>query len=409
MYKNTETGDWEHDFRIEGLPRYRACYGSRKADAERLHAVAVAVFRANDVALVAALKGRRATLEQFAQLRERGRPFADALSAANVVEPWPTLAVAVENYLQAVDENQKKSRGTYIAAESQLKRFVTFAGGDTPLDAITTARVSEYQSLLVAEGYAVNTVTNYVWRVSALFRWFMRREERDARDLRRPPRPLYIPIDHETVSTAHTKRTRFLAEPEAQRIISATPEPLLFPICCGLFAGFRVAEMMQLRTGFDVDLELGTLAVQVQPTWKPKTERSIRHVPIGSMLRPILERHLAKYSNDQWVTPARRDSAQPMTRHYLGKHLKRIVENAGLVYGIEDPTGVTYHTLRHTFASWLLMKGADLYTTAKLMGDSVKTIEDTYGHLSKDHRLKAVEALAGAVAFPETFATSGAT
>lgn len=410
MYKNTESGEWEHDFRVDGLPRYRACYGSKKSDAERLHAIAVAVFRANDPALVTALKTRAATLEQFAQLRERGRPFADAITTIDVAEPWPTLAEAVETYITALTNNRNKSTGTALAAQSQLNRFVLWQGGETPLDQITTARVMAYQTALIVDGYAVNSVTNYVWRVGALFHWFIRRETRDARDEKRAPRPLHVPIDHETVSTAHTRRTRFLSEAEAQRIIAVTPEPLLFPIACGLFAGFRIDEMMHLRTAFDVDLELGTIAVQVQPDWTPKTKRSVRHVPIGSMLRPILERHLERYSNDEWVSPAVRNPTRPMTRDFVQDHLKRIVTDAELVYGIEDPKGVTFHTLRHTFASWLLMKGVDLYTTAQLMGDSVKTVEDTYGHLSKDHRSRAVEALKGAVTFPDLIpATSSAT
>jgi site-specific recombinase XerD len=79
-----------------------------------------------------------------------------------------------------------------------------------------------------------------------------------------------------------------------------------------------------------------------------------------------------------------------------------------MIAGHRDPMGVTYHTLRHTFASWLLMAGADMYTVAKLLGNSVKQIEDTYGHLSKDHRQAAVDKIAGLLNV-ENFATSSAT
>jgi integrase len=410
VFKNSATGAWEHDFRLDGLPRFRACYGAKKAPAERLHAVAVAVFKANDPTLIHALKRRGGvTLEQYAQLRERGRPFADALAMVSAAVPWPTLCEAVETYIEALATNQNKAAGTVRAAQTQLNLFLRFEDANARLDEITTARVSEYQAWLIAQGYAANTVTAYVWRVGSLYQWFIRRETRDARDHKRPARVLYVPIDHETVSTTRTRRDRYLSEAEAQRLLAATPAPLLFPVACGLFAGLRVDEMIHLRPAFDVDLTLGTLAVQKQPDWKPKTTRSVRHIPVSSSLRPILEHHLERYASDEWVTPSFRDPLKPLNRYTFDEHFARIVTNAEMVSGRTDAKGVTFHVLRHTFASWLLMRGVDLYTTAQLMGDSVKTVEQTYGHLSRDHRQKAVEALSGAVPLPELTATSSAT
>src|SRR5689334_24910508 len=157
MFKNPATGDYEHDFRVDGVPRYRAIYGSKKTDAERLHAIAVAVFKSKDEALVRGLKSRRVTLEQFAQLRERGLPFAKALESAAVVQPWPALADAVDIYVAGLEANENKSEGTARAASTQLQQAIAFLGPETALDAITTAEVSAYQAALIAEGYAPNT------------------------------------------------------------------------------------------------------------------------------------------------------------------------------------------------------------------------------------------------------------
>ena len=40
------------------------------------------------------------------------------------------------------------------------------------------------------------------------------------------------------------------------------------------------------------------------------------------------------------------------------------------------------YDLRHTYASWSLAAGVDIFTLARRMGTSVKMIDQTYGHLA---------------------------
>ena len=46
---------------------------------------------------------------------------------------------------------------------------------------------------------------------------------------------------------------------------------------------------------------------------------------------------------------------------------------------------VTFHTLRHTFASWYMMNGGDLYRLQKYLGHSTIKLTERYAHLSPDH------------------------
>jgi site-specific recombinase XerD len=57
-------------------------------------------------------------------------------------------------------------------------------------------------------------------------------------------------------------------------------------------------------------------------------------------------------------------------------------------------TGVTPHTLRHTFASRLVMSGADLLTVQELGGWQTIGMVERYTHLSKGHKAEALERLA---------------
>ena len=54
---------------------------------------------------------------------------------------------------------------------------------------------------------------------------------------------------------------------------------------------------------------------------------------------------------------------------------------------------ITFHDLRHTFASHLVMKGVDLSTVAKLMGHRDIRVTMRYSHLAPDHLQDAVDRL----------------
>ena len=52
---------------------------------------------------------------------------------------------------------------------------------------------------------------------------------------------------------------------------------------------------------------------------------------------------------------------------------------------------VTYHTLRHTFASWYIINGGDLYRLQKYLGHSTISLTQRYAHLSLDYLKAGVE------------------
>lgn len=62
--------------------------------------------------------------------------------------------------------------------------------------------------------------------------------------------------------------------------------------------------------------------------------------------------------------------------------------------------GFTWHCLRHTFASRLVMSGADLRTVAELLRDKTLAMVMRYAHLAPDYKLAAVERMDAA--FPST-------
>ena len=72
-------------------------------------------------------------------------------------------------------------------------------------------------------------------------------------------------------------------------------------------------------------------------------------------------------------------------RGQVSKAFDKVVRELGFNNGITDPRQkVVFHTLRHTFASWLVQKGTPLYTVATLMGHSTLEMTQRYAHLAPD-------------------------
>ena len=152
----------------------------------------------------------------------------------------------------------------------------------------------------------------------------------------------------------------------------------------------------RLRTPpLDVDLEHALLIVQPRDGWKPKGGAR-REIPMTTELVAIARQHATRFASASYMMPSPyvEDGVHPMTDETVNEHMERIVTDAGMVYGRADQNGVTYHTLRHTFASHLVVDGVDLKTVSRLMGHTTtKQVEKTYGHLSPEHRRAAVQRL----------------
>jgi integrase len=132
--------------------------------------------------------------------------------------------------------------------------------------------------------------------------------------------------------------------------------------------------------------------VQARDGWKPKYGKN-REVPIGSALDPILRAHVAAMPAGHLYLFGGRGGDE-FSRRGMTNLMQRVAKDAGMGRPPRDANAVTFHTLRHTFASWLVMAGADLFTIARLMGHAnTKQVEETYGHLSPGHKLATVEML----------------
>ena len=173
-------------------------------------------------------------------------------------------------------------------------------------------------------------------------------------------------------------RIRFLATDEEQafrKIVEGRYLPHLPEFDLALNTGLRLSEQYGLSWEC-VDLERRALTIPVS-----KNGQS-RYVPLNDAALQALEAARNVGNGQRWV--------------FLNKYGERLVSpRKWFDAAVKEAClqSFTWHCLRHTFASRLVMAGVDLRTVQELMGH--KTIQMTvrYAHLAPKHQLAAVQRL----------------
>lgn len=384
----------------------------RKDEGNRRHAALEIFVRQADVDMVADLRNRRINIAAIEACVREQRPF----SSLRVDTQWPLLGKAIDDYLAWMDANPSRAQNTHTQSKHYLTRAREYFGdrpdedeegswiyADVYVDRLTGDQIDAYvahlrsqTSKLTKRPYSTWTISLHLQKLGALYAWLNRQEKRRALQAKRLPRELHNPVDRDLITVHGGARVRFLVKEEAVRLVAATPEQLALAVLLGLMCGLRLGEVVHLRPpphDLDIDGKHPVVSVQPHDGWRVKTGKR-REVPLSPELIPIIRRHVEKYSSPQWLFPSPVDPERPMTEHALGQSFRRIAADAELQTGRWDPMKVTFHTLRHTFASWLIMDGADLFTVSKLMGhSSIDQVVNTYGHLSPDHKQRAIAQL----------------
>lgn len=221
----------------------------------------------------------------------------------------------------------------------------------------------------IKKGAKSNTVNFEIGTLRTIFNLAIRQKFLDENPVR----------DVSFLKTDDAKQRRFLTDAEVGRFLRAC-EPEFYPVFFVMVhTGMRKGEILNLEWK-DLDFKRRVIKIQRKDFWVPKTGE--REIPMSEAVAAVLD-GLPRQSH--FVFPDKDGNA--MSGNQLRLDLIRIAQNAG----IYDLTQV--HSLRHTFASQLLMRGADAFTVKTLMGHSNIQTTLIYAHQTPGHLREAVEKL----------------
>lgn len=191
---------------------------------------------------------------------------------------------------------------------------------------------------------------------------------------------------------APTPRPQILTTVEAQTVLDGCEhlrDRLLFGLL--LDTGVRIGEALGMR---HEDLHLAERQVVVMPRRNDNRARAKSGWPRTIPASAELMRLYADYLNNEYgaldsdyvfVNLWGRPHGHPLSYPAVYDLVTRLRRSTGISFGP--------HLFRHTYATWLLRKGAGMESVKELLGHaSVTTTIDTYGHLTVEDARRTLEA-----------------
>jgi integrase len=299
----------------------------------------------------------------------------------------PTFATAAEAWFAS-----KTDRRPSCVADlrSRLDKHILPRFGTQRLDRVTVGAIEKLRDDLRKDGYAPRTINTIIRIVGAVFRAAIRRGEAINNPVDRVERAFLAarelrPGEDEGDSSDDTISPDGILSPdEIRAMLSATTYGLYRTLfTTAALTGARSGELFALRWG-DVEIPKNGPAYiyvrrnvswarlkgeEVRPRYfPPKTKAGLRKIPIPPELVATLRvwKLQCPQSADNLVFPAA--SGQPIRRsNALRYGLWSALQRAGL-------RRVNMHSLRHSFASALIMGGAPVTEVQSLLGHASPAI-----------------------------------
>ncbi|MGA9118880.1 MAG: tyrosine-type recombinase/integrase [Bacteroidota bacterium] len=279
----------------------------------------------------------------------------------------------VAAFLRYLEQDRNYSRHTVLAYRKDLRAFDAFLSGlhGTPewnASTVDRGAIRSFLGELVSRGYSRKSIARYLASIRSLFKFLRRLHLIEGNPSAAIPAPK---LDR--------RLPRYIDEPTMAQILDgldrSTDKGKRAAAILELFysTGMRLSELIGLKPG-DIDFRARTLKV----SGKGRKERII---PFGEHAAAALSRYLEVRPSMAPLDPGT-VFLSPRGKKLSAKGVNRIVGTA--IGRLSDVEKKSPHTLRHTTATHLLNRGADLQAVRELLGHASLSTTQVYTHLSVD-------------------------
>ena len=261
----------------------------------------------------------------------------------------------------------KKAPDTITRDETSLKHLLPVFGS-VYLAQITPAQIASYKTQRSNEGASPKSVNHELGFCKHAFNLAIR-EWVWVKD---------NPFAKVSAEKLPQPRVRYLTREEFERLYQACSDRLKPIVLIAVNTGMRQDNVLSL-TWQQVDLNRGIIMLE-------HTKNGER---LGLPMNEPVKRLLTELSKVRHISSAyvfHTSTGSKLSRRAIGISFHRICEKAG----IQD---FRFHDLRHTFASWLVQGGIDLYRVQRLLGHKTGEMTRRYAHLAPDNLRTAINSL----------------
>ena len=289
-----------------------------------------------------------------------------------------TLSAHLERFINYLQYTKNASPKTIENYSLRVNRFIDYIW-DVDVSQIKMIHIQDFRTYLVKQWLSLKTVNYHAVWLRSFFKFMLRNDVET--------------LSPEKIDLAKIppRRVSYLSEQQVQDILDAPwifeKKPLKImrdkAILATLYGtGLRVTELITLKTK-DIKLSENQFSV----IWKGS---KLRSVFLTQDAKEKLKKYILSRGDDSeylFISLSPNSYGQPLSRNSVECLVKKYAEYVWIT------EKVTPHTLRHSFATSLLRRGADIRSVQALLGHSSIQTTQIYTHVDDKYLQKVHDLL----------------